>query len=493
MPPKTEHRHRDALDKAVGYIQEIYANDKCWTTVKTERNIKIKVKDQPAGWEGSGLLEMPSLLPAFRGDGVIKKITVQEVASVLRGFAARKLWDPRFEQGKQLESLNSFENLVLSSQKGNIVVRSRDFLTANTYRLDNTGDSALIVSTSVTDVLSPPDNGYFSSYVRGEAKAIGWLLSQQGTDVLVTYIVEVDVKGQIPQSLISIIQVQAPLCIANVSSAIDSSGTLPFAIDGLSQYGPSRRITLSNEWIDPTDLQFKIKAVIPPGKSNFSVAFPCKGKYGSGAAVEVTKFPGLEVLPQQMLVSKSGDTFDGILSSEHTYCVLKFQFSSTLKSACDVWLVAKPWNAVRERRFSTSSPIISSILGKEPIFEVNGEKIVAEAGSPVDSAVEMLSAGSAKDKSSAVAVTLSKSFQQAKDSHQLLNFAQNMAGTAYQTIRDTVATLIATSYVNLTNFLYKQPEQTSSKVVAGKSHYDQLDDMRILNFILEQCLIGQNK
>ncbi|KAJ3287619.1 hypothetical protein HDU79_005539, partial [Rhizoclosmatium sp. JEL0117] len=196
MPTRGKtHRHRLAIETAVKYFKELYNDTECWKKVSTINGIDISKKDLSRDLQSS---YGASLLPAFRGDGIIENITVQEVASVLRGFGARKLWDPRFEQGKLLETLSETENLYLSSQKGNLIVRSRDFLTANVYTLENTADEAIVVSTSVVDSLAPPE-GYWGNYVRAEAKALGWMLRQEGRNVAATYIVEVDVKGQIPQ------------------------------------------------------------------------------------------------------------------------------------------------------------------------------------------------------------------------------------------------------------------------------------------------------
>ncbi|KAI9315432.1 hypothetical protein BDR26DRAFT_905823 [Obelidium mucronatum] len=131
------HRHHKALQDAASYIRQLFCESSYWTQVKTINGIRISMKPavQPIRdlQSASTTAAETSLLPTFRGDGVIKDITVQEVASVLRGFGARKLWDPRFERGKLLETLSDTENLVLSSQKGNLIVRSRDFVTANAY------------------------------------------------------------------------------------------------------------------------------------------------------------------------------------------------------------------------------------------------------------------------------------------------------------------------------------------------------------------------
>ncbi|KAJ3073374.1 hypothetical protein HDU99_001977, partial [Rhizoclosmatium hyalinum] len=62
---------------------------------------------------------------------------------------------------------------------------------------------------------------------------------------------------------------------------------------------PERGFANQHEWIDPDNTNFTVKAAIPPGKSNFSIAFPVKGKYWSGASIEMTNHAGLLVQAHQ--------------------------------------------------------------------------------------------------------------------------------------------------------------------------------------------------
>ncbi|ORY39652.1 Bet v1-like protein [Rhizoclosmatium globosum] len=376
MPTRGKtHRHRLAIETAVKYFKELYTDTECWKKVSTIDGIDISKKDLSRDLQSS---YGASLLPTFRGDGIIENITVQEVASVLRGFGARKLWDPRFEQGKLLETLSETENLYLSSQKGNLIVRSRDFLTANVYTLENTADEAIVVSTSVVDSLAPPE-GYWGNYVRAEAKALGWMLRQEGRNVAATYIVEVDVKGQIPQSLINIIQVQAPLCIKNVADAIQEHGTLPFVVLGLSQFSPSRRIIIKSEWIDPDNTNFTVKAAIPPGKSNFSIAFPVKGKYWPGASIEMKSHAGLLVQAHQVA---SMYLLDGVVG-ESTKCLVQLHFHTSEEASQNITIHVRPYAGISQRRLSS----VIGVSSGEAIYEFNGVQVLDGSLSPVDSAI----------------------------------------------------------------------------------------------------------
>ncbi|KAJ3020244.1 UNVERIFIED_CONTAM: hypothetical protein HDU68_010270 [Siphonaria sp. JEL0065] len=397
-----------------------------------------------------------SLLPTFRGDGIIKDVTVQEVASVLRGFGARKLWDPRFEHGKLLETLSDTANLVLSSQRGNLIVRSRDFVTANIYQLENTADEAVVVSTSVKDSLAPAE-GFWGNYVRAEAKAIGWLLKQEGKNVAVTYIVEVDVKGQIPQSLIKLIQVQAPLCIQNVSEAIQKHGTLPFVILGPSQFSPSERLQIKSEWVEPGTNVYTVRVSIPPGKSNFSISMPVKGKYSAGTCMETTNLGGIKVIAEQ---TRRRSVLDQVVGS-----------------ATEVTLRVKPYVDVH-RRFGVPA-IVGSAVTKDSVFELNGERIDEDAASPVDSAVGL-------DEKFELAV---QRYTVAPGQPPMADMIMGIIDTTWDMLMEYSTDTIVSGYVYWSTFLYGVPTvQQPSRNIIEKSHYEKLDDDRIFQMVLEHVL-----
>ncbi|KAJ3133820.1 hypothetical protein HK100_004033 [Physocladia obscura] len=472
---QSNHKHRLAIDTAVQYIRDIYADESCWKTVTTERGIKVTIKEPE-----SSTTEGATLLPAFRGDGIIKNICVQEVSSVLRGFGGRRLWDPRFDQGTLLETLAYNENLVLSSQKGNLIVRSRDFLTANCYRLENAGDEAAIVSTSVEDGKAPPDNSYFSTFIRGEAKAVAWLLRQVNKDVAVTYIVEIDVKGQIPHF-------QAPLCILNVSNAIQSNGTLPFLLGGLTKYGPSRRLVHSNEWVDDATNTFKIQISIPSGKSDFSIAFPRRGKYGfAGANIDVTHVDGLEMTVHKVSVdSFTPEDGSELLSTDHTSCVLQFKFVAQTNSGGLPYVVTVTARPRVEKRSSIAERISLTIqpnIPNAPVYEVNGEVVSADVNSPVDSAIGIEDGDDMK-----------KSLKEDRiNGNALGNYGIvfDVIDSVWEAAVEFSASFITAGVNYLKTFEDRKNSQLSvtTQLPFKKSRFQQLDDDRLLNYVLEKVL-----
>ncbi|KAI8614813.1 hypothetical protein BC830DRAFT_1125581 [Chytriomyces sp. MP71] len=521
MAGNRDHRHTAALVRAVTYIRDLAQDPNCWKRVKTLDGIEISVRDADAAAAQKG----GGQLPSFRGDGVIRNVTVQEMASLLRGFGARKQWDPRFEQGKLLDTLNATDNLVLSSQRGNLLVRSRDFVTANTYVLDNVASEALVVSASVLDALAPPhaENSFWGgAYVRAEANAIGWILRQEGRDVKVTYIVEVDVKGAIPTSLIKLIQVQAPLCINNVAQALARQGTLPFVLRGLGPFGPSIGSALGSEWVDPdAGCIFNTRVTVPAGcKANFCIAFPAKGRYVLGASIETNKRElcgedGEVYVSVQKFTSRA--RFQGVVS-ESTQCLLQFKVHNTAATPKELVLKVRPYGT--GSRFSVTRLSVLGSVGAarkaEAIYEIDNERVDDELSSPVDSAVGMddkesvMEAAATTPMSSMTligrrdsdsisngATTSSSYFAPSSvyfsaassyfsDAPKVVENVMGIVDTVWETAVDTTANAILSSYVTMTSLLYGRIKNPTKSV--PKSHYEQLDDERLLDLILEHVL-----
>ncbi|KAJ3062952.1 hypothetical protein HDU98_001219 [Podochytrium sp. JEL0797] len=470
--PTTTHRHKNAISNAQEYIRSIFDDPTCWKQVNAIDGVKISVKQEPQNTQQP---QSNSQLPTFRGDGVIQNSTVQEVLSVLRGFGARATWDPRFEKGKLLETLSDTENLYLSSQSGNLLVRSRDFVTANGCVLENSADEALLVSVSVEDALAPPE-GFFGSYVRADAKAIAWILKQEGNNVGITYIVEVDVKGQIPRSLIQLIQVQAPLCIRNVSESIQKNGTLPFVVFGLSPFSKSHRLAIRNEWIDPDTAHYTITATVPPKNSNLTIAMPVKGKYALGGGIEILKISGITMQARQI---SSRAEMAGVVG-DMTGTMIQIQFVSTLLAGQDVQIFVKPYTHKLSKRISRLSVSLRGAASggvecNEPIYEMNGERVVEAIQSPVDSAIGGMDELEVKSE------------RKPRVTHQLapmLKKAQESLDQKWAVAVEATTNLVVQGYGFATSLWYGKPKVGAVQ----QTRYKKIDDDRMLNEILEYVL-----
>ncbi|KAJ3320802.1 hypothetical protein HDV06_004813 [Boothiomyces sp. JEL0866] len=170
-------------------------------------------------------------LPFIRGDGVVNgNFSLQEV-----------LRDARFDSSQVLEFLDQTDLVVYNVQKGTFPVAARELVTALT--IVDEGDSLTYVAMSVSDEKNqaPPPNGK----VRAEILLAGWKLTKSSNGVFATYIVHVDPKGSIPNSIIRSIQTQTPLCIAGVSNYLSNYGCLPFALIGSLK--PSKGISFKSK------------------------------------------------------------------------------------------------------------------------------------------------------------------------------------------------------------------------------------------------------
>ncbi|KAI8829444.1 hypothetical protein BJ741DRAFT_622841 [Chytriomyces cf. hyalinus JEL632] len=491
MTTRKDHRHRASLDAAVVYIADLYASDALWEYVKTVEDVRISVRSSVPlpnrVQDKSPASAAASLLPTFRGDGAIQNVTVQEVASVLRGFGARKLWDPRFEQGKHLDTLSDTANLVLSSQRGNLLVRSRDFLTANEYKLSNTADEAFIVSTSVVDKLAPPE-GFWGNYTRADAKAIGWVVKQNGPDVNMTYIVEVDAKGTIPTSLIKLIQVQAPLCIKHVAETISKNGSLPFIIRGLSPLSHSRRLVITSEWVEPDTNFLKAKIIIPTGKCDFSIAFPTKGKYAHGACIEtnIHSLTGTATLTARQVTSR--EQMQDIVS-DAVQCVLQFKIVNFGATVNEVLLTVRP--SPPPRLSATRLSVLARLPlfdERPPVFEVDGEPVVEALMSPVDSAVDF-GEKQVLETQPPIVEPKPATYVGSIYASRVPMIVDNLLGvmdTCAQTAVQTSASLLVSSYLTATTLMYGTPtskpnttEPSSSESVPVPSEQTTLEPPQV--------------
>jgi len=89
--------------------------------------------------------------------------------------------------------------------------------------LQDLKDKCIIVAKSVDqDDLCPP----YSDIVRAELKTSGWVLVPRGNITLATFIVQVDLKGKIPTSVMNLIATRQPLSIYYVRLALEKDPSL---------------------------------------------------------------------------------------------------------------------------------------------------------------------------------------------------------------------------------------------------------------------------
>ncbi|KAI9349850.1 hypothetical protein DFJ73DRAFT_932611 [Zopfochytrium polystomum] len=325
--PHRPHRHSGAIERSLAYLrllEPLQVGEKTIAEAVAAAESGTEVgRWVPQGPPKAGvtihLMEpLPGTaaspaLPPVRGDGVIEgAFTLQEAYSVIRSSNCRRTLrhqtpfffiegDTRYDHGESIEHFNIDEALAYSVQKGTFPVAPRDLVTAVFNRR---GDGTLrYVVTSVVDPTAPSEG---RGRVRGNLAIAAWILRERagaGGGIDATYIVDIDPRGNIPTSLVKLVQTQSPLCIAEVSRYLNSRGPIPFIVRPYSHRPPLTPETpgpdvvlMSEEYDDRTDryeVDMTVRAA-PPSRDGrrgvLAVALPRRG-FSDGADVSVAVAP----------------------------------------------------------------------------------------------------------------------------------------------------------------------------------------------------------
>ncbi|KAI8819534.1 uncharacterized protein EV422DRAFT_96056 [Fimicolochytrium jonesii] len=240
---KTTNPHHAAAENALQRSMELEADDAGFVLHSINNGVRISQKTVPG-----------KTMPIVRGDAQLEgAYTTQEVLSVLKSAAARKSWDARFEDGKPLALYNLEEILTYSQQKGTFPVSGRDFVTTNLIRF--VGDTIYYVATSVVEPTAPTN----SKLVRAELQNATWILRSTPNGVQVHYIVDVDIKGSVPSSIVKAVSVQTPLCILEVKKYLDANGPIPFIPRKVAGVDPGRHLQIRQESYDPKTRSYHLE------------------------------------------------------------------------------------------------------------------------------------------------------------------------------------------------------------------------------------------
>ncbi|TPX68871.1 hypothetical protein SpCBS45565_g02823 [Spizellomyces sp. 'palustris'] len=270
--------HSEAAQLSLRLLQSLEPEDAGWEFHSQTSGVRISQR-AVAGAQ----------MPMVRGDAIIQgPWTAQEIVSVVKSATARRSWDARFEDGRALVNYNLDEALTYSQQKGTFPVSGRDFVTTNMIHFDPKTGAVYYTATSVVDQSAPTD----PKRVRAHLTVAGWILKPVSGGVSVSYIVQVDVKGSIPSSIIKVIQTQTPLCIAEVFKYIEHKGFIPFIIRRVPGVDPGRGLGLHSESFEAKGSIYSLeyRRTAAHGKA-LAVALP-RAAYSDGADVQVTPADG---------------------------------------------------------------------------------------------------------------------------------------------------------------------------------------------------------
>ncbi|RKP05564.1 hypothetical protein THASP1DRAFT_32596 [Thamnocephalis sphaerospora] len=235
------HRHAEKSDTALQRLLALFADDPDspdthWRPAGERGGTRISTHDTHCGSGG--------MLPMVRGDGVLEGgFAPREVIAVINSFGARKFWDSRFDGGKLVQIYNQTEWLAHIALKGTFPLINRDVVVATQFYRDERTGFLCYSSTSVDDPLTPQD----PQRVRCNLDTAGWVIRPDpncpsGDRLLLTYIVQVDVGGQVPLSIARMLLRDLPTCVAGITRYMRRYTFPPHLVPQLS---PPRRHSLA--------------------------------------------------------------------------------------------------------------------------------------------------------------------------------------------------------------------------------------------------------
>jgi hypothetical protein len=134
-----------------------------------------------------------------------------------------ELGDERFDHGSYVRSFGNLEWLAQYTLRGSFPVTHRDFAVIHSQYEDPTSGTMFLYATSIDDPLIPSVPGR----VRGHLYLAGWVLRPHPTQtdtLIATYIVNLDVRGALPQTLIHALTQSMAACVGTVSRFLNKWG-----------------------------------------------------------------------------------------------------------------------------------------------------------------------------------------------------------------------------------------------------------------------------
>lgn len=209
----SDNKHAAASRKALAQVKELAASHDGWTFVTEKDNVKIYTKEVDGG------------LPMTRGDAVLEAgWTLEQLAAIVQSPGARSVWDERYEHAEVKERYTRREYLFYSRMKGTWPVSGRDLVGVSIAEFKE-GEEFIVAMTSVEEPTLPP----VSSHVRASLPVSGWIIKPlEGGAIAITYIVHVNLNGNIPKAFVKMVQNQTPLCAGKVTDYARKFGFSPY-------------------------------------------------------------------------------------------------------------------------------------------------------------------------------------------------------------------------------------------------------------------------
>jgi len=209
----SDNKHAASSRKALTYLKELAASHDGWSFSTEKENVKIYTKEVEGG------------LPMTRGDTVLEAgWTLEQIGAIAQSPGARSVWDERYDHAETKERYTRRETLFYSKMKGTWPVSGRDLVGTSIVEYKE-GEEFAIAMSSVDEPTVLP----VSSYVRATLPISGWIFKPlEGGAIAITYIVHVNLNGNIPAAFVKIVQNQTPLCAGKVADYARKFGFPPY-------------------------------------------------------------------------------------------------------------------------------------------------------------------------------------------------------------------------------------------------------------------------
>ncbi|KAF0499199.1 Bet v1-like protein [Gigaspora margarita] len=217
--PVKSHNYYNEAQKALELFKLLANDPDGWNLYAESKGVKIYQKD-------SG-----KPMPYLRGDAVIYgEFHPADILSYITTLDSRKIWDERYEEGSILERYGLDDTMTRVAMKGTFPISGRDLITIGTIERDPATGTIWVADTSIDF----PEN---KKYVRANLTVAGWEFrpnfnGEKIIGVNVKYIVDIDLKlNSVPQSILKMVSMQTPLCIAKIDDSLQKIGFPPYILN----------------------------------------------------------------------------------------------------------------------------------------------------------------------------------------------------------------------------------------------------------------------
>lgn len=206
-PPPRGYTGNESFDEILtrifGFVEdEGFSED--WNRTTEARGVVV---DSKSG--GSSPVRM------IRGQGYIRA-PAWKVLNLILDVERRPLWDDLCDHGNVVKKLGECSDIIYLSYQGKLGVCARDLCLLRAWRVNDDG-ACVLVSHSVTCDEVPKVAGK----VRAELRDCGYLVKPTADGCVLSYVIQLDMKGYIPLFFTNLISTQHPLIVSMMRQLLE--------------------------------------------------------------------------------------------------------------------------------------------------------------------------------------------------------------------------------------------------------------------------------